>query len=111
MFWLVATLSGLFGLAISFTSMWFLHQTGPTTHRYDGFLNEFYIGEVSCNLSKVGSCYNSAFSLKVLHRGLSSTMSKIKNMLFLRSFNFKRGTVRVSLEYKHNVQLFLMEGK
>ncbi|CAN1808964.1 GDP-mannose transporter GONST2 [Linum perenne] len=34
MFWVVATLSGLLGLAISFTSMWFLHQTGPTTYRY-----------------------------------------------------------------------------
>lgn len=33
-FWVVATASGLLGLAISFTSMWFLHQTGPTTYRY-----------------------------------------------------------------------------
>ncbi|KAI5675023.1 hypothetical protein M9H77_05973 [Catharanthus roseus] len=33
MFWVVATASGLLGLAISFTSMWFLNQTGPTTYR------------------------------------------------------------------------------
>lgn len=32
-FWVVATLSGFLGLAISFTSMWFLHQTSPTTYR------------------------------------------------------------------------------
>ncbi|KAF7816086.1 GDP-mannose transporter GONST2-like [Senna tora] len=32
-FWVVATASGLLGLSISFTSMWFLHQTGPTTYR------------------------------------------------------------------------------
>ncbi|KAL8143519.1 hypothetical protein V2J09_016551 [Rumex salicifolius] len=32
-FWLVMTLSGVLGLAISFTSMWFLHQTGATTYR------------------------------------------------------------------------------
>ena len=32
-FWLVMTLSGFLGLAISFTSMWFLHQTGATTYR------------------------------------------------------------------------------
>ncbi|GER41054.1 GDP-mannose transporter [Striga asiatica] len=32
-FWLVMTFSGLLGLAISFTSMWFLHQTGATTYR------------------------------------------------------------------------------
>ncbi|KAE8725550.1 GDP-mannose transporter GONST1 [Hibiscus syriacus] len=34
MFWVLATASGLLGLAISFTSMWFLHQTGPTSYRY-----------------------------------------------------------------------------
>jgi hypothetical protein len=36
MFWVVATASGLLGLAISFSSVWFLHQTGPTTYRWDG---------------------------------------------------------------------------
>lgn len=34
MFWVAATASGFLGLAISFTSMWFLHQTGPTTYRF-----------------------------------------------------------------------------
>lgn len=38
MFWIVITLSGLLGLAISFTSMWFLHQTSPTTHRLVSWL-------------------------------------------------------------------------
>lgn len=38
-FWFVMTLSGLLGLAISFTSMWFLHQTGATTYRYRCMLN------------------------------------------------------------------------
>lgn len=33
MFWVIATASGLLGLAISFTSMWFLNQTSPTTYR------------------------------------------------------------------------------
>ncbi|XP_019058830.1 PREDICTED: GDP-mannose transporter GONST1-like isoform X2 [Tarenaya hassleriana] len=32
-FWCVVTLSGFMGLAISFSSMWFLHQTGATTYR------------------------------------------------------------------------------
>lgn len=35
MFWVIATASGLLGLAISFTSMWFLNQTSPTTYRYN----------------------------------------------------------------------------
>ncbi|XP_071911450.1 GDP-mannose transporter GONST1 isoform X2 [Coffea arabica] len=39
-FWLVMTLSGLLGLAISFTSMWFLHQTGATTYSLVGSLNK-----------------------------------------------------------------------
>lgn len=33
-FWVICTISGLLGLAISFTSMWFLHQTSPTTYRW-----------------------------------------------------------------------------
>jgi hypothetical protein len=32
-FWVVITASGVLGLAISFTSMWFLHQTSATTYR------------------------------------------------------------------------------
>ncbi|XP_042487725.1 GDP-mannose transporter GONST1-like [Macadamia integrifolia] len=40
MFWLVLTSSGLLGLAISFTSMWFLHQTGATTYSLVGSLNK-----------------------------------------------------------------------
>ncbi|XP_031493596.1 GDP-mannose transporter GONST1-like isoform X2 [Nymphaea colorata] len=39
-FWLVLTASGLLGLAISFTSMWFLHQTGATTYSLVGSLNK-----------------------------------------------------------------------
>lgn len=40
MFWAAATLSGLLGLAISFTSMWFLGQTSPTTYSLVGSLNK-----------------------------------------------------------------------
>ncbi|PHU03127.1 GDP-mannose transporter GONST1, partial [Capsicum chinense] len=36
-FWLVTTFSGFLGLAISFTSMWFLHQTSATTYRFGSF--------------------------------------------------------------------------
>jgi GDP-mannose transporter len=39
-FWVVATSSGLLGLDINFTSMWFLHQTGPTTYSLVGSLNK-----------------------------------------------------------------------
>ncbi|KAF3440596.1 hypothetical protein FNV43_RR18880 [Rhamnella rubrinervis] len=39
-FWSVMTLSGFLGLAISFTSMWFLHQTGATTYSLVGSLNK-----------------------------------------------------------------------
>ncbi|KAF5195437.1 Gdp-mannose transporter gonst1 [Thalictrum thalictroides] len=40
MFWLVITASGFLGLAISFTSMWFLHETGATTYSLVGSLNK-----------------------------------------------------------------------
>ncbi|KAK9168183.1 hypothetical protein Syun_000323 [Stephania yunnanensis] len=40
LFWVVATASGLLGLTISFTSMWFLSQTGPTTYSLVGSLNK-----------------------------------------------------------------------
>ncbi|XP_022753803.1 GDP-mannose transporter GONST2-like isoform X2 [Durio zibethinus] len=43
MFWVVATASGFLGLAISFTSMWFLHQTGPTTYSLVRSLNKIPI--------------------------------------------------------------------
>eukprot|EP00245_Coleochaete_scutata_P004961 TRINITY_DN1805_c0_g2_i1.p1 TRINITY_DN1805_c0_g2~~TRINITY_DN1805_c0_g2_i1.p1 ORF type:complete len:398 (-),score=52.65 TRINITY_DN1805_c0_g2_i1:559-1752(-) len=36
----IATLSGLVGLSISFTSMWFLHSTSPTTYSLVGSLNK-----------------------------------------------------------------------
>ncbi|KAM3303640.1 GDP-mannose transporter GONST1 isoform X1 [Capsicum chacoense] len=39
-FWLVTTFSGFLGLAISFTSMWFLHQTSATTYSLVGSLNK-----------------------------------------------------------------------
>ncbi|CAA6655129.1 unnamed protein product [Spirodela intermedia] len=42
-FWAAATLSGLLGLGISFTSMWFLKQTGPTTYSLVGSLNKIPI--------------------------------------------------------------------
>ncbi|GJM97115.1 hypothetical protein PR202_ga14017 [Eleusine coracana subsp. coracana] len=35
--------SGLLGLAISFSSVWFLHQTGPTTYSLVGSLNKIPI--------------------------------------------------------------------
>ncbi|TVU44325.1 hypothetical protein EJB05_03761, partial [Eragrostis curvula] len=43
MFWVFATASGLLGLAISFSSVWFLHQTGPTTYSLVGSLNKIPI--------------------------------------------------------------------
>lgn len=72
MFWVVATASGLLGLAISFSSVWFLHQTGPTTYRWDYSTNlivsteNIYIKERkmhSCDTSKVLITFVFLFSL------------------------------------------------
>lgn len=53
MFWLVITSSGFLGLAISFTSMWFLHQTGATTYSLVGSLNKIPLSLAGIFLFKV----------------------------------------------------------
>ncbi|MED6221859.1 GDP-mannose transporter gonst2 [Stylosanthes scabra] len=53
MFWVVATASGFLGLSISFTSMWFLHQTGPTTYSLVGSLNKIPISVAGILVFKV----------------------------------------------------------
>ncbi|KAG9158217.1 hypothetical protein Leryth_000356 [Lithospermum erythrorhizon] len=52
-FWVVATASGVLGLSISFTSMWFLGQTGPTTYSLVGSLNKIPISLAGLLLFKV----------------------------------------------------------
>ncbi|XP_021278686.1 GDP-mannose transporter GONST2 [Herrania umbratica] len=63
MFWVVATASGLLGLAISFTSMWFLHQTGPTTYSLVGSLNKIPISIAGIVLFKVPLSIPNMFSI------------------------------------------------
>ncbi|EXC01472.1 hypothetical protein L484_022044 [Morus notabilis] len=63
MFWVVATASGLLGLAISFTSMWFLHQTGPTTYSLVGSLNKIPISIAGLVLFKVPLSLSNSFSI------------------------------------------------
>ncbi|CAN4092504.1 unnamed protein product [Withania somnifera] len=52
-FWMVTTLSGFLGLAISFTSMWFLHQTSATTYSLVGSLNKIPLSVAGILLFKV----------------------------------------------------------
>lgn len=63
MFWVVATASGLFGLAISFTSMWFLHQTGPTTYSLVGSLNKIPISIAGLLVFEVPLSVSNFFSI------------------------------------------------
>ncbi|XP_074303050.1 GDP-mannose transporter GONST2-like [Silene latifolia] len=63
MFWAAATLSGLLGLAISFTSMWFLGQTGPTTYSLVGSLNKIPISLAGILLFNVPISLPSLFSI------------------------------------------------
>ncbi|KAE8653279.1 GDP-mannose transporter GONST2 isoform X1 [Cucumis sativus] len=62
-FWVIATASGLLGLAISFTSMWFLHQTGPTTYSLVGSLNKIPISIAGILLFKVPLSPPNLFSI------------------------------------------------
>ncbi|KAJ8769777.1 hypothetical protein K2173_007637 [Erythroxylum novogranatense] len=63
MFWVVATASGLLGLSISFTSIWFLHQTGPTTYSLVGSLNKIPISIAGLVLFKVPLSLPNLFSI------------------------------------------------
>ncbi|KAL4296995.1 hypothetical protein GQ457_12G028120 [Hibiscus cannabinus] len=78
MFWAVATASGLLGLAISFTSMWFLHQTGPTTCSLVGSLNKVPISIAGLMLFKVPLSVPNQFSILFgLFAGLFFARAKI----------------------------------
>ncbi|XP_062214100.1 GDP-mannose transporter GONST1-like isoform X6 [Phragmites australis] len=63
MFWVVATASGLLGLAISFSSVWFLHQTGPTTYSLVGSLNKIPISVAGILLFNVPVSVENFFSV------------------------------------------------
>ncbi|CAA6660371.1 unnamed protein product [Spirodela intermedia] len=63
MFWLVVTSSGFLGLAISFTSMWFLHQTGATTYSLVGSLNKIPLSLAGIFLFKVPTSFENFLSI------------------------------------------------
>ncbi|KAF1891397.1 hypothetical protein Lal_00017029 [Lupinus albus] len=63
LFWVAATASGLLGLSISFTSMWFLHQTGPTTYSLVGSLNKIPISIAGILVFKVPLSVSNLFSI------------------------------------------------
>lgn len=78
-FWLVMTLSGFLGLAISFTSMWFLHQTGATTYSLVGSLNKIPLSVAGIVLFHVPtSLQNSTSILFGLLAGVFFARAKLK---------------------------------
>ncbi|XP_052197440.1 GDP-mannose transporter GONST1 isoform X2 [Diospyros lotus] len=78
-FWSVMTLSGFLGLAISFTSMWFLHQTGATTYSLVGSLNKIPLSVAGILLFHVPtSLENSASIFFGLVAGVFFARSKIR---------------------------------
>ncbi|KAL9229477.1 hypothetical protein vseg_004939 [Gypsophila vaccaria] len=78
-FWLVITLSGFLGLAISFTSMWFLHQTGATTYSLVGSLNKIPLSITGIVLFHVPtSLQNSMSILFGLLAGVFFARAKLK---------------------------------
>uniref|UniRef100_A0A5B6ZM14 Sugar phosphate transporter domain-containing protein n=2 Tax=Davidia involucrata TaxID=16924 RepID=A0A5B6ZM14_DAVIN len=78
-FWMVMTFSGFLGLAISFTSMWFLHQTGATTYSLVGSLNKIPLSITGILLFKVPtSLENSASILFGLLAGVFFARAKMR---------------------------------
>jgi GDP-mannose transporter len=81
-FWLVMTFSGVLGLAISFTSMWFLHQTGATTYSLVGSLNKIPLSVAGILLFHVPtSLENSASILFGLLAGVFFARAKMRERL------------------------------
>ncbi|KAK4790197.1 hypothetical protein SAY86_017501 [Trapa natans] len=79
-FWMVMTFSGILGLAISFTSMWFLHQTGATTYSLVGSLNKIPLSVAGIILFNVPtSLENSASIFFGLLAGVFFARAKMKN--------------------------------
>ncbi|XP_057801029.1 GDP-mannose transporter GONST1-like isoform X3 [Salvia miltiorrhiza] len=78
-FWLMMTFSGFLGLGISFTSMWFLHQTGATTYSLVGSLNKIPLSITGILLFKVPtSLENSASILFGLLAGVLFARAKMR---------------------------------
>ncbi|XP_049379519.1 GDP-mannose transporter GONST1-like isoform X3 [Solanum stenotomum] len=85
-FWLVTTFSGLLGLAISFTSMWFLHQTSATTYSLVGSLNKIPLSVAGIFLFHVStSLENSASILFGLLAGVFFARAKMQDKSQTRS--------------------------
>ncbi|XP_078434160.1 golgi nucleotide sugar transporter 1 isoform X4 [Wolffia australiana] len=79
MFWFVITCSGFLGLAISFTSMWFLHQTGATTYSLVGSLNKIPLSLAGILLFKVPTSLQNFLSIIFgLLAGILFARAKIK---------------------------------
>ncbi|KAF8712606.1 hypothetical protein HU200_028362 [Digitaria exilis] len=62
-FWLVITASGVLGLGISFTSMWFLHQTSATTYSLVGSLNKIPLSVAGIVLFNVRTNMQNSLSI------------------------------------------------
>ncbi|PWZ16948.1 GDP-mannose transporter GONST1 [Zea mays] len=62
-FWLVITASGVLGLGISFTSMWFLHQTSATTYSLVGSLNKIPLSIAGIVLFNVRTSVQNSLSI------------------------------------------------
>ncbi|KAL8480203.1 hypothetical protein ACS0TY_026939 [Phlomoides rotata] len=62
-FWMMMTFSGFLGLAISFTSMWFLHQTGATTYSLVGSLNKIPLSVAGILLFNVPTSLENSASI------------------------------------------------
>ncbi|KAL7126968.1 hypothetical protein ABFS83_14G222800 [Erythranthe nasuta] len=80
-FWVVITFSGFLGLAISFTSMWFLHQTGATTYSLVGSLNKIPLSVAGILLFNVStSLENSASIFFGLAAGVLFARAKMRKI-------------------------------
>eukprot|EP00239_Pterosperma_sp_CCMP1384_P002723 CAMPEP_0197858328 /NCGR_PEP_ID=MMETSP1438-20131217/32059_1 /TAXON_ID=1461541 /ORGANISM="Pterosperma sp., Strain CCMP1384" /LENGTH=134 /DNA_ID=CAMNT_0043474455 /DNA_START=406 /DNA_END=810 /DNA_ORIENTATION=- len=79
-FLFAATCSGLLGFAISFTSLWFLHETSPTTYSLVGSLNKIPTAMAGLVLFKAPTNINNLASIFAgLMAGVAFTYAKLND--------------------------------
>eukprot|EP00850_Spirogloea_muscicola_P015174 SM000114S24137 [mRNA] locus=s114:287362:288759:+ [translate_table: standard] len=92
-FWVVITASAGLGLAISFSSMWCLHQTSPTTYGLVGSLNKIPLSLLGMLLFNAPTSFANLTSIAAgLAAGVLFTQAKVG------TFKYHRGAEGTELE-------------
>ena len=101
-FWVAITLSGCLGLAISFSSLWCLHMTSPTTHGLIGSLNKIPLAVSGIIIFRAPTTISNLSSISVgLLGGVLFAQAKVRQKGREASEIYRRSTVDGVEEQSH----------